>query len=295
MAVFAAFDRDLYFGVRADPEVTKMQEFIRDQGIYAGPITGNFFTLTREGVKKFQEKEGIKPAAGYFGRLTRARANEILKIQPKSETALSVSGLTAKIQTLQDELILLKKKQAEEVKPTPPAPSENINVPKPIALPPAPTNKVIISGKSSIEFPAVETNPLKFGEFFLHNDTANEVLLTNIETILSDEMDSTPNRNRRVYFLVRDGAGVYDTLVSKTEFTFFLTPPQVGSPQNFVLRLPLDLVLKAGEKKTFSLWIELLKYVRSGTLKIESTKLVSTSEVAVGGSFGIVLTKEPPL
>ncbi len=54
-----------------------MQEFLTDQGFYAGPISGNFFLITVEGVKKFQKANGINPT-GYFGTKSRAVANQIL-------------------------------------------------------------------------------------------------------------------------------------------------------------------------------------------------------------------------
>ena len=71
------FDRDLYFGLRNDSDVSNFQEFLTDQGLYTGSISGNFFILTRSAVKKFQAAHGLKPT-GYVGPLTRAIANEIV-------------------------------------------------------------------------------------------------------------------------------------------------------------------------------------------------------------------------
>ena len=112
--IFAAtFDRYLYFGLRNDSDVTKLQEFLRDQGIYSGPITGNFFSLTQEGVKKFQEKENISPASGYFGSKTRARANAIFGSKPQTKED-QISLLTLQIQILQAKLKLLQEKLTVE-------------------------------------------------------------------------------------------------------------------------------------------------------------------------------------
>lgn len=71
------FDRDLYLGLRNDSDVSNLQEFLTDQGFYNNTISGNFFILTRNAVKKFQQAHGIKPS-GYFGSLTRTVANKIL-------------------------------------------------------------------------------------------------------------------------------------------------------------------------------------------------------------------------
>jgi len=50
----ASFDRDLFYGLRQDPQVTELQEFLTTQGVYSGPVTGNFFSLTLKAVKDFQ-------------------------------------------------------------------------------------------------------------------------------------------------------------------------------------------------------------------------------------------------
>ena len=73
-----SFDNDLYFGLQDNPNVVKLQEFLTTDGVYTGPITGNFFSLTLKAVKDFQTKYTISPAAGYFGPLTRVKANNLL-------------------------------------------------------------------------------------------------------------------------------------------------------------------------------------------------------------------------
>jgi len=86
------FNRDLSFGSQQDSDVTKLQEFLSDEGLYSGPITGNFFSLTLKAVKAFQTREGITPAAGYFGPKTRTRASELLGTQAQSSNQQAVTG-----------------------------------------------------------------------------------------------------------------------------------------------------------------------------------------------------------
>ena len=88
------FDHDLYFGIQSDSDVTKLQEFLTSEGVYSGPITGNFFSLTLAGVKNFQSREGITPVAGYFGPLTRAAANAMIgnDITASNNQAVSETG-----------------------------------------------------------------------------------------------------------------------------------------------------------------------------------------------------------
>ena len=84
------FDRDLYFGIKDDSQVRCLQEFLKSQGsdIYPeGLITGNFLSLTKEAVIRFQEKykaEILTPlelekGTGFFGSLTRQAANKLMR------------------------------------------------------------------------------------------------------------------------------------------------------------------------------------------------------------------------
>lgn len=83
-----SFTRNLYLGVRG-PEVTDLQEFLTEQGYYAGPVNGYFGLLTMQAVRKFQNAQGVT-ASGYFGARTRQIANQIVRklvgfVCPKEE------------------------------------------------------------------------------------------------------------------------------------------------------------------------------------------------------------------
>lgn len=79
LSVSAAFSRDLYLGLRNDQDIVRLQQFLRDQGHFTFPEnTGNFLGVTRAAVVKFQKAQGITPASGYFGPLTRSVANKFL-------------------------------------------------------------------------------------------------------------------------------------------------------------------------------------------------------------------------
>ncbi len=80
-AAVVQFKNDLYFGLRNNEEVRNLQQFLLDQGVYNGPITGNFFSLTLQGVKNFQKRQDISPMAGYFGPKSRKAANDLLMKQ----------------------------------------------------------------------------------------------------------------------------------------------------------------------------------------------------------------------
>lgn len=91
------FTRDLYFGLRNDSDVARLQDFLREQNFFSYPVsTGNFFTVTLESVKKFQRAQKVKPPMGYFGPLSRVKANAILASKPPVDVAIPpVAGSSA--------------------------------------------------------------------------------------------------------------------------------------------------------------------------------------------------------
>ena len=86
-AALAEFTTNLTYGMRAHPDVQRLQQFLTDQGLYTGPLNGNFFRLTKAAVILFQEKYtqdvlspwGLSKGTGYVGKTTRAKINELLK------------------------------------------------------------------------------------------------------------------------------------------------------------------------------------------------------------------------
>ncbi len=298
----AGFNNDLYFGLRNNADVILLQEFLRDQGAYRGPITGNFFSLTREVVISFQKRENIEPSTGYFGPKTRARANEILSrdvILPPPVTApVTAESLIAKIATLTAQLKLLKEKLAEEqTVATPPAVIEQAPITP--AQPPL-VEEVSIKTEKTFSFPEVEQTPFKLGEFKVKNTTKNDVLFSNINADIIDDMDSTFNRGQKIYIFLREGTEPIGPLISKTEFTFVSATSSTfinfGRPFTKPVALPFAVLLKIGEEKLMSIWFEQFKYVKSGTLEIKSTQTVTTdSSISSAGNFDFVLTRKPPL
>lgn len=88
---FASFDKDLYYGTKGSADVESLQEFLTEQGIYSGPISGNFFSLTLKSVKDFQTSKNIY-ATGYVGTLTRTALNEVLASKGISGGVTNESG-----------------------------------------------------------------------------------------------------------------------------------------------------------------------------------------------------------
>lgn len=96
LASAETFARDLYFGMRSDPDVVRLQQFLQSQGFFTYPqFTGNYFTVTQEAVKSFQRARGIQPVSGYFG--PRSRAAVALIPGPGGGSATGLSPYKGKI------------------------------------------------------------------------------------------------------------------------------------------------------------------------------------------------------
>lgn len=65
------FGRDLKFGIRGN-DVMELQRVLMASGYLIRQIPTNFFgNLTRNALKQWQKRNGISPASGYFGKLSR--------------------------------------------------------------------------------------------------------------------------------------------------------------------------------------------------------------------------------
>jgi len=88
------FNVSLTTGSTNKAEVLKLQQFLFDNGFLKVAPTGNFLGLTKKAVIEFQVANGITPAAGYFGPLTRASANAKFASASGSGATVSVQGIS---------------------------------------------------------------------------------------------------------------------------------------------------------------------------------------------------------
>ncbi len=77
---------NLYFGMMNSDEVRCLQELLKEEGVYPeGLVTGNFLSLTRSAVIRFQEKYsssilrplGLSRGTGYVGPMTREKMSSL--------------------------------------------------------------------------------------------------------------------------------------------------------------------------------------------------------------------------
>ncbi len=294
-AMFAAtFEHDLYFGMRGNDEVRQLQEFLAGQGLFYEKATGNFFTLTRQALIAFQQKEGITPALGYFGPLTRARVMTMLGAMPMAREQ-QIALLQSQIKELQKKLADLFAMQAptsmpveSSPAPTPLAPSVT---PSPVATP-EPIQELRITGTSTQPFPDTAFIPYKLGDITIKNTTTRVAAFAQFQLDIYDAMNSSLNRGKTVIFKLRNGTTTYDSLISETNFVVNSEPPPYGEAYN---RRQLDVSfpvnINQNETKTISLWIENLDYVISGSLRIVMLKAYMNDGITPQGVFDVLLTR----
>lgn len=82
-STFAAdlFEKDIKYGVTKNDDIKQLQDFLYNEGFYKGPITGNFFSLTKNALKKYQLANKITPANGLLNSATREKLNSTLLAQ----------------------------------------------------------------------------------------------------------------------------------------------------------------------------------------------------------------------
>ena len=82
------FDQNLYYGMTNNNQVECLQTFLKSQGMSIYPeglVTGNFLTLTKQAVIRFQEKYSseiltpidLESGTGFIGPMTRAKINQL--------------------------------------------------------------------------------------------------------------------------------------------------------------------------------------------------------------------------
>ena len=114
VSVLASIDADLRYGSRGQG-VIELQEFLIDNAFLSGSATGNFFSLTRTAVKKYQASVGL-PLSGFVGPLTRARINSELQIQEEKEEVFVPNASSNRSDDLEKQLAELKKQLEQLIK-----------------------------------------------------------------------------------------------------------------------------------------------------------------------------------
>ena len=277
VASAATFEHDLYVGIYDNAEVKMLQEFLHTQGLYDGPVNGNFFSLTKQAVVQFQKKEGITPSEGYVGSKTRARIN-MFAGKPTLSRDEQIAALQAQIQALQEQIAaLIAKQQAPTTAPLP-SPSPSLSpppLPSPSAtstpapgITPPPIAQLLISGSTTQSFSDIGNIPIKLGDITISNTTDHDILFAQFKFDMYDGMNSSLNRNKTVLFKIRNGTTTYDDLISKTNYLVNNTAPPLGSDIRRQLDVSFPVLIKSGQTRVTSLWLENLDYVVGGYLHV---------------------------
>lgn len=302
----AVFEHDLFYGVVDNSEVKNLQEFLHMRDFYDGPVNGNFFSLTKEAVMRFQTNEGIAPAQGYFGPKTRARANTLASTVPVSREG-QIAILQAQIKELQETITRLLAQKESPVASVPvespsPSPSPSSSPTPSVLSSPSPTPtpsttplsiaELRVTGTSTQPFPDIATSPLKLGDITIANTTDHPVLFSQFVLDIYEAMNSSLNRDKTVLFKLRNGATTVDDLISETKFAINREPPPYGETSNHrQLNVSFPITVASDQTHVSSLWIENLDYVVNGSLRIETREILVSTTVPPKGGFTFILTK----
>lgn len=150
---------------------------------------------------------------------------------------------------------------------------------------------VAIGGGAQRSFPDTAVSPLKLGEITFFNGTTTDILVSQLVLRIVDLMNSALNRSKEVTFLLRDGLTYADTLLSSTKFQFNSREPRSDNPFRSLVNLPSSILLKTGEERTLSLWVEGFEYVTGGSLSFEIDRMLTIVEINPVNTFRILLTR----
>lgn len=78
-----AFTRDLTVGSQG-ADVTALQNYLATKGYFSVAATGYFGSITASAVSAWQSANGVMPAAGYFGAISRAKYNSMCSSTPST-------------------------------------------------------------------------------------------------------------------------------------------------------------------------------------------------------------------
>lgn len=92
----STFNKNISYGTTGT-SVAQLQQFLIDNGDYTGPVTSTFGPATKTALILFQTQEGIIPATGYVGSITRAHINKITSLHPEWLTTLSTTNTYSNI------------------------------------------------------------------------------------------------------------------------------------------------------------------------------------------------------
>ncbi|MCX6702495.1 MAG: ice-binding family protein [Candidatus Wolfebacteria bacterium] len=106
------FASDLKLGSQGN-DVTELQNRLAKEGVYSGPVTGYFGTLTQAAVKAYQAKLGIS-TVGAVGPLTRAKLNG--SVVAGVSTSAKDEAIKIQINQLQAQLVILLSQLVELLK-----------------------------------------------------------------------------------------------------------------------------------------------------------------------------------
>ena len=119
----------------------------------------------------------------------------------------------------------------------------------------------------------------------------HDILFAQFKLDIYDGMNSSLNRNKTVIFKIRNGTTTYDDLISKTDYLINNDPPPVGGDIRRQLNVSFPILVKYGDTRIISLWLENLDYVISGYLRVNMLNAFISDGTTPQGGFWFTLTR----
>lgn len=246
ISVDAAFTRNLSYGASGN-DVKELQEFLTDEGVYSGPISGNFYALTRKGVVAFQNKYQITPKSGFFGPVTRTKANALLvaALAESNEDEVQQTGQIAQQIDTSYNAQLLAQLQQQNIQL-----SSQLNTLNQIVQNTTPTQPTPVVASPIVEVPLVFTSPQPTSFFSSHGGnigngstgSKNGVPYVEITTLKSGataaltlngntyQLDQETKTRFYLYDLAFDPAGIYDGTTTQYNYTINFSYTDTNNP-----------------------------------------------------------------
>ena len=205
---FYLWEKDLNYGMKEDEDIAALQQVLTLEKVYSGPMTGNFFNLTLQGVKNFQKKYEIN-STGYVGPITRSQLNKLYRQNKNLNINIPIQPIpyfntnpNSKIKSNQN---LLSKFNSKAIPNT----SSSIN---------------LISPKGGEKL--IPNNPYKISWKSSHD-------IGPVDIILEKHIDQVTNYVVKSAVIAKIGPG--ENGIIPQEFLWLVNPGYIGKGENFKL------------------------------------------------------------
>ena len=108
---------------------------------------------------------------------------------------------------------------------------------------------------------------------------------------LTDAMNSSLNRGREVFFVVKNGTSTIAENISRNTFRFNSNAPMEGAPNRSEVLLTYPVIIAPGQEKAVSIWLDGLEYVIGGSLSLSLKGFVDSGLPQIRGNAAFTISR----